>query len=102
MSSVHSTHCCTQHGCKYGDKDCPVVLGIEKQGYPCEDCGSGETVQSVIRKQIRARFKEIDAFWDKKTVFVHRRAMILGLFLGTSMGSLFTLLIVVLVIGINR
>lgn len=27
--SVHGTHCCTTHGCKYGDEDCPVVLGTE-------------------------------------------------------------------------
>ena len=24
---VHKTHCCSS-GCKYGDKDCPVVLGL--------------------------------------------------------------------------
>ena len=35
---VHKTHCCIQHGCKYGDDDCPVVLGIIKQEYVCEDC----------------------------------------------------------------
>lgn len=35
---VHRKHCCSKHGCKYGDKDCPVVLGIIKQDYPCMDC----------------------------------------------------------------
>ncbi len=39
MSSVHSTHCCDKHGCKYGDDDCPVTLGKEQQEYPCETCG---------------------------------------------------------------
>jgi len=35
---VHRTHCCFQHGCKYGNKDCPVELGLLKQDYPCEMC----------------------------------------------------------------
>ena len=35
---VHRTHCCFEHGCKYGDKDCPVELGLIKQDYKCEDC----------------------------------------------------------------
>ena len=35
---VHQSHCCEEHFCKYGDDDCPVVLGIIKQGYPCEMC----------------------------------------------------------------
>lgn len=35
---VHATHCCKEHGCKYGDEDCPVYLGIIKQEYPCEYC----------------------------------------------------------------
>lgn len=35
---VHRTHCCFKHGCKYGDNDCPVVLGIIKQDYECEIC----------------------------------------------------------------
>lgn len=32
------THCCILHGCKYGHKDCPVVLGEVKQQYLCETC----------------------------------------------------------------
>ena len=36
---VHRTHCCIKHGCKYGDKDCPVVSGEIKQDYTCESCG---------------------------------------------------------------
>lgn len=35
---VHEHHCCDKHGCKYGDVDCPVVLKLIKQKYPCEDC----------------------------------------------------------------
>jgi len=37
---VHVTHCCVVHGCKYGDKDCPVATGELDQKYPCEDCHS--------------------------------------------------------------
>lgn len=35
----HATHCCVQHGCKYGERDCPVVNKVEPQVYPCEVCG---------------------------------------------------------------
>ncbi len=35
---VHETHCCTEHGCKYGDVDCPVSLEITVQRYACENC----------------------------------------------------------------
>ena len=37
---VHTTHCCAKHGCKYGDTDCPVVMGIVAgiEGESCEDC----------------------------------------------------------------
>ena len=41
--SVHDAHCCTTHGCKYGDEDCPVVLGKE-QGIFCEDCEYDQAV----------------------------------------------------------
>ena len=35
---VHITHCCSKHGCKYNNEDCPVVLGIVNQDQICEDC----------------------------------------------------------------
>lgn len=34
---AHVTHCCKRHGCKYGDEDCPVVLGTAQQECACED-----------------------------------------------------------------
>lgn len=37
FKSVHDAHCCVIHGCKYGDKDCPVLLGQER-GIECEEC----------------------------------------------------------------
>ena len=35
---VHESHCCFEHGCKYGYEDCPVTLGLTQQDYRCEDC----------------------------------------------------------------
>ena len=35
---VHTEHCCTIHGCKYGSTDCTVVKGLKEQSFPCEDC----------------------------------------------------------------
>jgi hypothetical protein len=37
---VHRTHCCLEHGCKYWDRNCPVITGQIKQDYECEDCKS--------------------------------------------------------------
>lgn len=36
--TVHASHCCKWHGCKYGDKNCPVVKGEVEQLWPCDDC----------------------------------------------------------------
>jgi hypothetical protein len=38
MMSVHSAHCCRYCGCKYGEKDCPVVNGIKNADYDCFEC----------------------------------------------------------------
>jgi hypothetical protein len=38
---VHETHCCSKHGCKYGDVDCPVAIGLTT-GIRCEDCDYDE------------------------------------------------------------
>jgi len=35
---VHIGHCCLRHGCKYGDDDCTVETGNDKQEFPCESC----------------------------------------------------------------
>ena len=35
---VHEGHCCSKHGCKYGDVDCPVALGIAEQDGECYVC----------------------------------------------------------------
>ena len=36
--AIHASHCCKWHGCKYGEKDCPVVKGKVEQLWPCDDC----------------------------------------------------------------
>lgn len=33
-----ATHCCKNHGCKYGHEDCPVSNGEVAQEYLCEYC----------------------------------------------------------------
>jgi hypothetical protein len=43
---VHESHCCIEHGCKYGDDDCPVSNGVTKQSYTCESC-SFDGIESI-------------------------------------------------------
>lgn len=59
--NVHTEHCCVEHGCKYGDLDCPVWLGYQRQSYPCEDCGEftadspwpkNQTMPNIPKKEI--------------------------------------------------
>lgn len=35
---THVSHCCSLHGCKYGNEDCPVANGEAEQDYLCEYC----------------------------------------------------------------
>lgn len=72
--SVHTTHCCVIHGCKYGEDDCPVALGQEKQEYPCEYClGKDEALEGLkqIVKELRHSYqmsgsKAVAAhYWDQ-------------------------------------
>ena len=44
---VHETHCCKRHGCKYGHEDCPVVVGLVRQAYPCEECHDDFEVEDI-------------------------------------------------------
>jgi hypothetical protein len=55
---VHATHCCKQHGCKYGDEDCPVVLGEVKQVYPCEECGNEHSDKAELIAEIEKLKKQ--------------------------------------------
>jgi hypothetical protein len=49
---VHETHCCVEHGCKYGNEDCPVVIGLIKQKYFCQDCTNNDNY--VINNKFNA------------------------------------------------
>lgn len=35
---THVTHCCSEHGCKYGHPQCPIKTGELVQDHPCEAC----------------------------------------------------------------
>jgi len=61
---VHAGHCCTRHGCKYDDPDCPVVSGKIPQKYPCDECieerraGSLSVVGSPVEGEREIREEE--------------------------------------------
>lgn len=55
---VHVAHCCARHGCKYGQRDCPVKTGQYKQDHPCEQCGEPEEVASPLIAALRAAVAE--------------------------------------------
>lgn len=40
---THTAHCCVDHGCKYGDEDCPVEKGTKIQSFTCPYCSRDES-----------------------------------------------------------
>lgn len=38
LLKAHEATCCTIHGCKYSEEECPVVSKEIKQQYLCPDC----------------------------------------------------------------
>lgn len=57
-AGVHATHCCTDHGCKYGDDDvCPVKSGDVAQEYPCEWCSAEEEDRQDALRRINPEEK---------------------------------------------
>lgn len=64
---AHDTHCCIEHGCKYGEEDCPVANGIRKQQYLCEMCGLETEGYYGPPKRTEAEQQElIDGIWEEK------------------------------------
>lgn len=63
-AGVHASHCCKWHGCKYGDKDCPVVSGEVEQLYICEYCREELREEEYFRSVV-TRLDEIKAFKEK-------------------------------------
>lgn len=55
---VHLTHCCVVHGCKYGDKDCPVEEGTHQQTGPCESCGYTYHIDRTPSKFQHERYRK--------------------------------------------
>lgn len=80
---VHVRHCCILHGCKYGDKNCPVVNKKVPQLFLCESCNDGSddpfasggkvTVEN-LRAMTRARF----CIGDRVVHFKYGHGTILG------------------------
>lgn len=60
-TNVHVTHCCKWHGCKYGDPDCPVVLGLIRQEYICEECNDDLYSEDYFRQSLQ-NIEEIKKF----------------------------------------
>ena len=63
---VHISHCCYIHGCKYGDKDCPVASGEVAQKHLCYDCTEEyepytlEEIESLRKtKSYRPTYKQL-------------------------------------------
>lgn len=61
IKCVHTEHCCRNHGCKYGDRDCPVWLGYKVQSYPqecCYDIYDTENEIPHVEDLLKPSFKE--------------------------------------------
>lgn len=61
---VHRSHCCVIHGCKYGDRDCPVVSGEIAQEGPCDVCQVGDDTTSMEDNLIKALKGLLKSFID--------------------------------------
>ena len=68
--SVHGSHCCRWHGCKYGDENCPVANGKEKQLYLCEYCYE-DLEHEEYHQQALKNIAEIKKFKRKEKVILH-------------------------------
>lgn len=64
---VHAAHCCTLHGCKYGDDDCAVLLQRVAQLYPCEDCEAAKEREALTKEREALRGAEVRN-WRRKNV----------------------------------
>ena len=75
MTISCKTHCCSLHGCKYCDDNCPVVNREVEQSYICEDCDH-HGIQNlkqlrIIEESISGIDKDIwvdNNFYDHKSM----------------------------------
>jgi hypothetical protein len=70
---VHQTHCCTKHGCKYGDEDCPVVSGEIKQDYICESCDY-DGINSVEELFKKRKMMNYEKMWNELKFWLNETA----------------------------
>jgi hypothetical protein len=54
-TGVHQSHCCGKHGCKYGDRDCPVKNRQVVQDHACSYC----TSTAGLKRQIAELEEEL-------------------------------------------
>lgn len=59
-TGVHIEHCCTRHGCKYGDSDCPVRNRRAAQSYLCEMCDD-DNPRTVLTMEAAAEIRTEDS-----------------------------------------
>lgn len=59
-TGVHITHCCTRHGCKYGDSDCPVHNRRAAQAYLCALCDE-DNPRTVLTMEAAAAIRTEDS-----------------------------------------
>ena len=56
---VHQSHCCKDHGCKYGDPYCPVINDEVIQDHPCEMCSWAEQDRERLNDSLEELVKNI-------------------------------------------
>lgn len=66
---VHVAHCCVLHGCKYGDRDCPVVSWEVVQEHPCEGCAPDDGDLLEVRVEVRSNLTDKWYAWNGDRVF---------------------------------
>lgn len=69
--NVHTEHCCFEHGCKYGEDDCPVATGLQKQSYPCEACDGVIATSLLKSKFVIIHYNGKNEEWETKTGYKH-------------------------------
>lgn len=63
---THIAHCCLQHGCKYGDNNCPVFTKKAIQSHPCRDCGLAQSSE-LYGEANEIGFYDSDMVWHEPT-----------------------------------
>jgi hypothetical protein len=61
---VHAAHCCTRHGCKYGNATCPVTAGVVEQLSDCEHGTLSDPCIGPIQVPDMVRRAAVAAFWE--------------------------------------